>query len=193
MNIDDSKYFWKNDCITLRRPREDDWEHLIHHMYDSQGRFFFNNEIDLPTDPALYKQKMEFTEPDQLPYLCFAIENSEGKHVGIANLFGVDERNGNFGPIGIVINPMDRGKGYGAAAYRMLGNYMFLERRMHKWNNGYLQENTASAALHKKLGFVTEGVQIDLYFHEGRYWNVVLCGMTETQFLENEKKLSASR
>ena len=190
MQIDDSRYFWKSERILLRRPKPEDWTQLIHHMYDSPGRFFFHNEIDMPVDVEQYRNKTEFTDPDQLPYTCFAMEDREGKHVGIANLFSVDERNGTFGPVGIVINPMDRGKGYATEAYRMLGKYMFWERRMHKWNNGYLEENTASAALHKKLGFVIEGVQRDMYFHEGRYCNVVVCGMTEEQFADNERKLA---
>ena len=79
-------------------------------MFDSQGRFFFNEEIDLPVDVEQYKGRPEFINPEQLPYLCFAIENSQGKHVGIANLFNVNERHGTFGPIGIVINPQDPGQ-----------------------------------------------------------------------------------
>ena len=113
MEIDTSRYYWKNDLITLRRPKAEDWESLIYHMFDSQGRFFFNEEIDLPVDVEQYKGRPEFINPEQLPYLCFAIENSQGKHVGIANLFNVNERHGTFGPIGIVINPQDRGNGYG--------------------------------------------------------------------------------
>ncbi len=190
MNIDYSKYYWKNDLIMLRRPKEEDWELLIHHMFDSQGRFFFSEQIDMPIDAEEYKKRSEFTEPEKLNYICFAIENCEGKFVGIANLFSVDERNGTFGPIGIVINPSDRGKGYAVAAYRMLGRYMFGERRMHKWNNGYMEENKSSEALHRKLGFVIEGIQKDMWYHEGRYWNQVICGMTETQFYENEKRIA---
>jgi len=190
MTIDYSKYYWKNSLITLRQPKEDDWQALVHHMFDSQGRFFFNEEIDMPTDLEQYRKRfIESLEPGKLSYICFAIENNDGKHVGIANLFGVDERHGSFGPIGILVNPMDRGKGYAAAAYRMLGRYMFNERRMHKWNNGYMEENKASAALHKKLGFEIEGVQKDMWFHDGRYWNQVLCGLTEKQFFENEASL----
>ena len=190
MTIDYSKYYWKNSLITLRQQKEDDWQELVHHMFDSQGRFFFNEEIDMPTDLDQYHNRfIERLEPGKLNYTCFAIENNDGKHVGIANLFGVDERNGTFGPIGILINPLSRGKGYASAAYRMLGKYMFNERRMHKWNNGYIEENKASAALHKKLGFEIEGVQKDMRYHDGRYWNTVICGIIETQFFENEKLL----
>lgn len=191
MNIDYSKYYWKNSFITLRQPKAEDWKQLIHHMFDSQCRFFFNEQIDMPIDIESYKKGIEFLEPEKLNYTCFAIENFDGKHVGIANLFNIDERNGTFGPIGIVINPIDRGKGYATAAYRMLGKYMFHERRMHKWNSGYIEENKASAELHKKLGFEIEGIQKDMCYHEGRYWNQVVCGMVETQFFENEENISS--
>lgn len=83
MVIDYSKYYWKNPVITLRRPKENDWEYLVHHMFDSQGRFFFN----------------------------------------------------------------------------------------------------------EKIGFLVEGVQKDMYYHEGMYWNQVICGMTGAHFFENEKRL----
>jgi len=190
VDIDCSNYYWKNNLIQLRQPKADDWEELVRNMYDNVARFYFNEEIEMPVDVDAYRQwHIDHLKPEKLDYICFAIENRAGKHVGIANLFGVDERNGRFGPIGIQINPPDRNQGYGVAAYRMLGRYMFNERRMHKWNSGYIEENKTSEALHKKMGFLIEGVQKDMYFHEGRYWNQVLCGMTEVQFFENERRL----
>jgi len=183
--IDYSKYYWKSNTILLRPPKAEDWEEQIHNMFDSAARFLFNDEIDMPVDIDEFKQ---FDKIDR-GFICFAIENNAGKHVGIANLFGIDERHGKFGPVGIQINPPDRGKGYALAAFRMLGRYMFNERRMHKWNSGYVEGNVASAALHKKTGFTIEGIQADMVFHEGRYWNQVMCGVTETQFFENEKTL----
>lgn len=190
MIIDYSRYFWKNSLVTLRQPREDDWQYVIHHMFDTPGRFFFNEEVDMPTDVDQYKERfIASLEPGKRNYIGFAIENSDGEHVGIANLFDVDERHGKFGPIGILINPAHRGNGYALAAFRMLGQYMFNERRMHKWNSGYIEENKASAALHKKAGFMTEGVQREIAFHEGRYWNLVMCGMTEREFFANEARL----
>lgn len=189
MTIDYSGYFWKNSLIRLRRPQPGDWEFLIHHMFDSLGRFYFNSEIDMPVDIEEYKQQNQFTAPDKLNYVPFAIVNNEDRHVGILNVFGIDERNGNFGPVGILINPAERGHGYALAAMRLMGHYMFGERRMYKWNSDYLEVNDASAALHKKLGFEIEGRRRDLFYHEGHYWNLISVGMTEEQFYENEKKL----
>ena len=187
MQIDYSNYFWKNSIITLRQPREEDWQALVHHMFNSHTRFLFNYEIDMPTDLEKYQKKFtENLEPGKVSYTAFAIENNKGKHVGIANLFDIDEKHGKFGPIGILINPADRGNGYAMAAFRLLGKYMFNERRMHKWNSWYIEGNEASAALHKKIGFTIEGVQRDAAFHDGRYWNEVMCGITEKEFFENE-------
>ncbi len=192
MEIDMSAYYWKNSVIQLRQSREEDWVERLPNLYNSEARFFFNDEIDMPVDADEQKRKhLEFLQkPD---YVCFVIENSEGKHVGVCNLFGVNERHGKFGPIGVQINPAFRRMGYGLAALRMLGEYMFNERRMHKWNSGYIEANAASAALHKKLGFTVEGIQRDDAFHNGRYWNAVLCGITETEFFQNEKKLHVIR
>ncbi|MCL2773591.1 MAG: GNAT family N-acetyltransferase [Oscillospiraceae bacterium] len=187
MEIDYSKYYWKNDIITLRQPKADDWEYQVRCMFDSQARFFFNEEIEMPTDVEKYKKMFTENDNKDMGFICFAIENNDGRHVGICNLFGVNERNGIFGPIGIQIDADERGKGYGTAAFRMLGRYMFNERRMHKWNSEYIEGNAGSAALHKKIGFEIEGVRKDIYFHNGRYWNTVIVGMTEKQFFENNK------
>jgi RimJ/RimL family protein N-acetyltransferase len=186
MEIDYSKYYWKNSLVTLRQPVESDWEGQVRCMFDSEARFLFNEEIEMPTDVERYKKSfLEGFEKNADPgCIWFAVENNEGMHVGLCNLFNVNERNGTFGPIGIQINVGERGKGYGVAAYRVLGKYMFNERRMHKWNNNYIEGNAGSAALHKKIGFEIEGVQKDMLFHEGRYWSMVLCGMTEKQFFE---------
>jgi len=184
-------YFWQNDLIRLRMQREEDWQATMPNQLDSEARVLFNDEIDLPVDEDAYRQgTAEWIEKNKgsADTLLFAIENAAGEHVGICNLFGIDERHGNFGPIGIEINTAHRKKGYGLAAYRILGRYMFSERRMHKWNSGYLEPNAASAAFHKKMGFVIEGVRKDRVFHDGKYWNEVLCGMTEEQFFAREKE-----
>ena len=182
IEIDYSKYYWKNEIITLRQPIESDWEYCAQNMFHSESRVFFETEIEMPTDIERYRRRFIENADKDHGFTCFAIENSEGRHVGLCNLFGVNERHGVFGPIGIQINVNERGKGYGTAAFRMLGKYMFNERRMHKWNSEYIEGNFGSAALHEKIGFEIEGVRKDVHFINGRYWNVVLAGITEEQF-----------
>jgi len=189
IEIDYSKYYWKNDIITLRLPIESDWEYAVQNMFHSESRILFQTEIELPTDIERYKRRFLENYEKEGDYICFVAENNEGKHVGLANLFGVNERHGNFGPIGIQINVGERGKGYGTAIFRMLGRYMFNERRMHKWNSAYVEGNAGSAALHKKIGFEIEGVRKDIMFINGKYQNEVIVGITAEQFFKHNTKM----
>ena len=76
MEIDTSRYYWKNSLITLRRPKAEDWEHLIHHMFDSQGRFFFNEKIDLPVDVEQYKGRPEFIIRSSCPISALPLKTA---------------------------------------------------------------------------------------------------------------------
>lgn len=37
--------------------------------------------------------------------------------------------------------------------------------------------------MHEKLGFVIEGLRREVLYHDGRYWNEVLCGLTRAEYL----------
>jgi RimJ/RimL family protein N-acetyltransferase len=192
--INRENYYWKNSFIQLRLQREEDWENRIDSKYDSEQRFYLNDDIELPVDADIYRQwhidLIQKHRSESNPNsILLAIENSDGEHVGACNIWSINERHGIFGPVGIEINTAYRNKGYGTAALRMIGNYMFKERRMHKWNSGYVEGNAASAAMHKRLGFIIEGIRPDSVYHDGKYWGEVLCGITEMQFFENEKSL----
>ena len=54
IEIDYSKYYWKNDIITLRQPIESDWEYAVQNMFHSESRVLFQTEIELPTDIEPY-------------------------------------------------------------------------------------------------------------------------------------------
>lgn len=187
MDIDFSLYFWKNDRIQLRQPKEDDWRYLYPGFCRSDDRFMFNCEIDLPLDEEGFKKQYAERIQGKGDHLPFAILDTDGKHVGIANVFGINEKHGCFGPVGIQINPADRGRGYALATFRMLGGYMFEERRMHKWESSCTVENTASERLHRSLGFTQEGLRRHNTFHNGRYWDELLFGMLAEEFFAAEQ------
>lgn len=185
MTIDFSEYYWKDELIRLRQPKEDDWQFMCQSFYRSEDRFMFNSEIELPLDTEGFQNRWIEHMQNQSNYLPFAILDKNEKHVGIANIFGIDERHGCFGPIGVQINFEDRGKGYALSALRILGNYMFRERRMHKWESGCTRGNTSSEQLHMKLGFIQEGLRRENTYHDGKYWDEILFGMTRDEFLNS--------
>ena len=185
MDIDFTQYYWKNELIQLRQPKEDDWQYLCQSFYCSENRFMFDGEIELPLDTDGFKKQYMERESTRSDFIQFAILDRNEKHVGVANIFGIDERNGCFGPVGVQINHESRRNGYAFAALHLIGCYMFNERRMHKWESACTRGNTASENLHKKLGFLQEGIRRQNTYHNGQYWDEILFGITEKEFLES--------
>ncbi|MFJ3779383.1 GNAT family N-acetyltransferase [Streptomyces sp. NPDC090075] len=58
---------------------------------------------------------------------------------------------------GVTMGVDHRRKGYAAEAVGMLLRFMFAERRYHRCEARILAHNTASLALHRRLGFAEEG------------------------------------
>jgi RimJ/RimL family protein N-acetyltransferase len=184
-------YFWQNESIRLRATVPADWE--VHHdsFFDSETRFLLQEELELPpTKTAQEEFSKKWDDFNQTEgRLMFTIETLDGKPVGGLNLNSVNERHGTFS-IGIQIYTGERGKGYGTAAMRLLLKYAFLERRLNKFNSGYLEGNEGSEKMHAKLGCKPEGRARQMSYHNGRYYDHIKVGLTKDEFIENEQKLN---
>jgi len=188
-DINFSNYFWQDDEIRLRAIQADDWEGHYFNRFDTPGRRLLECAVELP--PTIEEAK-KFAE-DYAGFtsgngrIMFTIENRDGENVGGINLNSIDERNGTFS-IGIQIDQDFRGKGYGTRAMRILLNYAFLERRLHKFNNSVLEGNVASATMMEKLGCKQEGIRREVVYTDGRYHDMILVGLTKDEFIEHEKQ-----
>lgn len=189
-SISYDNYYWQNELVRLRAIRFEDWENDFPNYFDSNARFFLEEEIELPpVEELVQEQYRKFANFNQeTGRTMFTIENLDGIPVGGLNLNSVNERNGTFG-IGIQIGIEHRNKGYGTAAMRILLKYAFLERRLNKFNSGCVEGNNASIKMHQKLGCVQEGIRRQMYFSDGRYFDWILFGLTKDEFVENEREL----
>jgi RimJ/RimL family protein N-acetyltransferase len=185
------KYYWQNDLVRLRACTTEDVETNYPSMFDSEARFLLQEELELPPVKATIQERFKtwanFNKETGM--LMFTIETLKGKALGGINLYMVNERHGTFS-IGIQIFVGERGKGYGTAAMRILLRYAFLERRLHKFNSGWVEGNKVSEAMHTKLGCVREGCLREMTYHGGRYYDWIRVGLTKDEFLENERKLA---
>jgi len=186
MKIDYSNYYWQNEKVRLRRATAEDWDAFYINYYDSEARFFLDNEIELPLDEGGAKAHWaEFVESTaKSRNFIFTIENLDGEKVGSAYLNSINERNGTFG-LGMIVDGKARGKGYGQAALRLILNYAFNERRLHKYNAFVVEGNIGSATMLTRVGCKLEGVIRETIYHNGKHWNQVHYGMTAKEF--NEK------
>ena len=60
--------------------------------------------------------------------------------------------------------------------------YYFEELRYQKVNVATQSDNEATIALHQRLGFQHEGTQRRIVFQRGRYFDLVLFGLTAEEF-----------
>ncbi len=185
-------YYWQNELVRLRASRYEDWEEEYPNLFDGPARFLVMERLELPPVVAEWQELARKwagfgTQKDGI--LLFIIETLAGERVGGLDLREIDERQGTFA-IGMQIDVGERNKGYGTAAMRIILKYAFLERRLHKFNSSCVEGNTASAAMHKRLGCVQEGVRRQVYYHDGRHYDNWLFGLTRDEFIENERKLT---
>ena len=182
IEFDYGRYYWKNELIELRLATKDDWELHHNNYYDTQSRFYLDGMLELPPNKELCKDEWNKLITQHNRHMFIILDN-DGLAVGCANINSMDERNGTFST-GVIIYDGEHGKGYATSALTILANYAFKERRFNKWNSGYIKGNDASEAMHDKLGFTIEGIIRESIFHNGTFWDEVLCGMTVEEFMD---------
>lgn len=182
--LDYSNYFWQTDKIRLRALNIDDAGARFAHSLDSISREEFNIGIELPTTVELQKEWLEkYSGCQQVnDRIVFAIETHEQQYVGIVTINNIDERHGKFGFSMIIDRPYRR-RGFAEDAVRLMLKYGFMERRLHKCNSSCASYNTASAQLHRKLGFTQEGILRKEWFWNGQHHDELIFGLLLEEYL----------
>lgn len=188
-----STSIWVGDKVLLRGYEAEDVE--FEKTYDDSIDQRSGWKVWPPRSSAAHKAwtdeaSLEKPEGDALQFRLAVARRSDRKIVGAINTHTIDPTNGTF-MFGIGIGPEDKGKGYGAEAVLLVMRYMFDERRFQKCESGLYAYNTASLALHRKLGFVEEGRLRRHAFVGGEYHDVVLFGMTVEEYRDRYPKLRA--
>lgn len=80
------------------------------------------------------------------------------------------------------------GKGVATEAYKLLLEYAFCERGLHRLVAHVLDDNAASIALNKKCGFTQEGVSRKAVFKGGEWRNQIVFSILEEEFFEQNNK-----
>jgi RimJ/RimL family protein N-acetyltransferase len=190
MKINYDTYYWQNELVRLRPATTDDWDAFYLNYFDSPARFLLDSLIEVPlTEDGAKEVWNEFIESSKKKgRLNFTIETLEGLKVGSLGIGGIDERNGTFG-IGMQVGRDYRGKGYGTASMKILLDYAFNERRLHKYQSFVIEGNIPSETMLIKLGCVKEGIIRGTTYHQGRYWNEIHYGLFAEEFNAIHKKV----
>lgn len=117
------------------------------------------------------------------------IVQSDDKYVGVVNIKKIDRINGNAEWAFYLGDIESRGKGAGVLIEYMLLDYAFNELKLNKLNCAVLSFNDKVIELHKKFGFVEEGILRKQIKKNAEYVDVVLLGMTRDEWEHQKQKL----
>lgn len=173
-------FYWQDDLIQLRPWDTTDRAYEYLNELDSEAMAFVNEQVGLP--PITPSGAADATSsPIDASAPSFTIVNHTDEYVGHIHFNYINERHGTFS-IGMIIHRSHRRKGYGKAAMKMLMQYAFHERRLHKFTGFCLDCNVGSSKMMESLGCTLEGrVREEVYLH-GAYHDRLLYGLTADEF-----------
>lgn len=184
--MDYSNYYFQSGGILLRPWEPSDYEASFEMEYDSTCMSLVQEEVTLPGKHVTMDLNRDAAEIDEKAP-AFSIVNQQGEYLGHIHFNYINERHGTFS-LAILLKESERGKGYGKSAMRLLLDYAFEERRLHKFEGFCYDENLPSKKMMESLGCIQEGISRESIFMHGRYHDRLLYGMTEQEYREKYSK-----
>lgn len=182
------KYFWSDNNVNLRIINKNDVDLVYKSMLDT--KFIINKEHGVPLPPIyenvenLINNAVKSSKEEE--EIWFAIENELNIMVGYGIISCIDSRLGNC-QCNIYIFNEYRKKGYGTSCYKIMLDYIFNERRLHKVNCCTVEGNNESPKFLFDLGFKLECARTDMFYTHGKYLTEYYFGLIKDEYREQIK------
>lgn len=122
--------------------------------------------------------------------LRFIIEIMETKQaIGMVNLVDIDWKNRSAFHGIRLSNTAPKGKGYGKDAVMALMRYAFEELQLVRLDGSWVEYNIPSQKLYEKCGWKVEGVKKKAKFTNGKYFDVLIGGITDDDYFKVRKTI----
>lgn len=110
-------------------------------------------------------------------------EVDEGHLIGFVQIYWIEWSHG-YGWLKIGIgNPVDRGRGFGTDALRMVVRYAFNELNLFRLSAGIPGDNPIALHVFKKVGFVEEVRRREAIHRDGKRYDVVHLGILRDEWV----------
>ncbi|MBD0823132.1 GNAT family N-acetyltransferase [Aestuariibaculum marinum] len=164
----------KGEHIYLRALEPEDLEFI--HAIENDESIWEISCTQTPYSKYLIKQYLEQAHKDifEVKQLRLVICNYNHETLGLIDLFDFDFKNKRAG-IGILVKePINRLKGVGSEALKLLVDYSFIHLDLHQLYCNISEDNHASIKLFTKQGFQEVGLKKDWIRFNGSFKNEYL-------------------
>jgi len=168
--------------VRLRGTRDADLPALAAGLMDPAIRVT-QSRIAVPMSEAAARSLVGEWSSGQGPDAGFSIETlaDDPELVGHLGLFGISAKD-RCGTVGIALLRPHLGRGYGTDAMRLIVDYGFREVGLHRIQLGVYAYNARAIAAYRKAGFVEEGRQREVVYHDGRWYDDVQMSILEQEW-----------
>jgi RimJ/RimL family protein N-acetyltransferase len=179
--------------VALRARIESEVAVLHAELYDDVGtRSRTDARAWRPISPESAAAPFRISEPAD-DFAAFSIvERADGNAlVGAAVLWGIDLHS-RSAHIGIGLRPAFRGRGLAADALRVLCDYAYMVRGLHRLGVETLSDNGPMLRAAERVGFVREGLLREAAWVNGSFLDEVLLGMLADEWIERKGRAAGS-
>ena len=166
------------DRVVLRPFRPEDVEPLWRAKLEPVT--WARTSADPLVPETLDEHRPRYAEPTKGGMAQFAVDVDDVL-VGRALLFHVDNLARNA-EVGLALLPEQQGKGYGRDVLRVLVDYGFRSRNLHRVHLQTLASNEMGLRAYRAVGFVEEGRQREHAWVEGAYEDMVLMSVLRREW-----------
>ncbi len=168
--------FLENETVELRPTEPEDAEFLAEAFNDPRVRQGLS--MAEPVSVAEEEEWIESAHEEDGIHLVIA---DDGEPVGTVGLHHLNDRFGTA-EVGYWVAPNYHGQGYATAATRLILEYSFLERGMHRISAKAFATNEGSRRVLEKAGFREEGRKREDAFVQGERVDTVIYGILAEEF-----------
>ena len=165
--------------VVLRPVRLDDAPRFVAWFNNpSVNRYLHIRKLTLPEEKQWVK-----TRKKERPQTTFAIDTSEGIHVGRTSLI-LDKRNNNAS-FGIMIGePRYWGRGLGSETVQLMLDLAFRKMKLHRVELKVYSYNPRARKVYIRAGFCNEGIKREHVRFGGKYHDVHMMSILQREWLE---------
>jgi RimJ/RimL family protein N-acetyltransferase len=169
--------FVSGDTVDLHTIEREDLEFIQRNVNDPRVRRTLRRvEPQTADDAEEYYEEYVLDEESVNTLACV-----DGEPVGTATLWGIDGDSGTAG-LGCWIAPEHGGEGYATAATRLIVEYAFDQRRLHKVFATTMSTNDPAQRVFEKVGLVREGRHREEVFVDGEFVDWLRYGLLAREF-----------